>query len=322
MGKRRWDLAADREEEPEKWSTHIATLEAHQPFRGLRYRTARKDGLSTYLSVSGRPVFDPEGKFLGYRGVASDVTAEIRSKQAEQALRQAQTELAHVARVTTLGELAASIAHEINQPLSAVVTNASVSLRLLDSPVPNLEEARQALSCIKSDANRAAHVIARIRDLTRKTPFQKEQLDINDVVQEVTALTRSEMDRNRVELSTQLAGDLPPVQADRIELQQLLLNLIVNAIEAMRDGAKRNLLITSNKDGANYVRVSVCDSGRGLDPAATDRIFQAFYTTKPGGMGMGLAICRSIVGRIGGQLSARANAPCGTIFEFSIPLTK
>jgi C4-dicarboxylate-specific signal transduction histidine kinase len=266
-------------------------------------------------------VFDPDGKFLGYRGVTSDVTAEIRSEQAEQALRQAQTELAHIARVTTLGELAASIAHEINQPLGAVVTNASASLRLLDGQVPNLEEARQALSCIINDANRAADVIARIWALTTKKPFQKEQVDINDVVLEVTGLTRTEMDRNRVELSTQLAGDLPPVQADRIELQQLLLNLIINAIEAMSDGAKRDLLIASTKD-ANYVRVSVCDSGRGLDPAATDRIFQAFYTTKPGGMGMGLAICRSIAGRMGGQLSARDNAPRGTIFEFSIPLTK
>jgi PAS domain S-box-containing protein len=322
LGKRRWDLAADCEEEPEKWTNHIATLEAHQPFRGFRYRPARPDGSVNYTSVSGRPVFDPDGKFLGYRGVANDVTAEMRSEQAKQALREAQTELAHVGRVTTLGELAGSIAHEINQPLGAVVTNASAGLRLLDGQVPDLEEARQALSCIINDANRAADVIARIRALTKKTPFQKEQLDINDVILQVTALTRSEMDRNRVELSTQLAGDLSPVQADRIELQQLLLNLIINAIEAMRDSAGRDLLIASTKDNANYVRVSVCDSGRGLDPATTDRIFQAFYTTKSDGMGMGLAICRSIIERLDGQLSARGNAPCGTIFEFSIPMTE
>src|SRR6266498_407894 len=314
IGKRRWELAADRDEEPEKWRAHIATMDAHQPFRGFRYRAAAPDGSSIYVSVSGKPVFDADGSLLGYRGVATDVSAEVRGEQAERALQEAQTELAHVARVTTLGELTASIAHEVNQPLAAVVTNAGAGLRLLD--VPDLAEAREALSCIISDANRAADVIARIRALTRKTPFQKQQVDLNDVVREVAGLTRTEMDRNRVELRTELADDLPSVQADRIELQQLVLNLIVNAIEAMSDGARRDLLIASKKDDANNVRVSVCDSGRGLDPAAADRIFQPFYTTKPGGMGMGLAICRSILERLGGRPSTRANAPCGTIFEF------
>jgi PAS domain S-box-containing protein len=311
VGMRRWDLAADREEEPEKWRAHIATMEAHEPFRGFRYRGARPDGSPIYVSVSGKPVFDLDGKFLGYRGIATDVSAE-------QALLEAQTELAHVARVTTLGELTASIAHEVNQPLAAVVTNASAGLRLLE--VPDFAEAREALSCIISDANRAADVIARIRALTRKTPFQKQQVDLNDVVREVAGLTRTEMDRNGVELRMQLVDDLPPVQADRIELQQLVLNLIVNAIEAMSDGARRDLSISSTTDDANHARVSVCDSGRGLDPAAADRIFQPFYTTKPGGMGMGLAICRSILERLGGHLSARANAPCGTIFEVRIPI--
>src|SRR6266511_1345916 len=320
IGKRRWELAADRDEEPEKWRAHIATMDAHQPFRGFRYRAAAPDGSSIYVSVSGKPVFDADGSFLGYRGVATDVSAEVRGEQAERALQEAQTELAHVARVTTLGELTASIAHEVNQPLAAVVTNAGAGLRLLD--VPDLAEAREALSCIISDANRAADVIARIRALTRKTPFQKQQVDLNDVVREVAGLTRTEMDRHRVELRTELADDLPSVQADRIELQQLVLNLIVNAIEAMSDGARRDLLIASKKDDANNVRVSVCDSGRGLDPAAADRIFQPFYTTKPGGMGMGLAICRSILERLGGRLSTRANAPCGTIFEFRIPIER
>jgi PAS domain S-box-containing protein len=318
IGKRRWELAADREEEPEKWRAHIATLEAHEPFRGLRYRASRPDGLAIYLSVNGKPVFDANGTFLGYRGIASDVSAEVRGEQAERALLEAQTELAHVARVTTLGELTASIAHEVNQPLAAVVTNAGAGLRLLEGE--DVAEASEALKSIISDANRAADVIARIRALTRKTPFQRQQVDLNDIVREVATLTRTEMDRNRVELRTQLAEDLPPVQADRIELQQLVLNLIVNAIEAMSDGARRDLLIASKKDDANHVRVSVCDTGRGLDPAAADRIFQPFYTTKPAGMGMGLAICRSILERLGGRLSARANAPCGTIFEFRIPV--
>jgi PAS domain S-box-containing protein len=173
VGTRRWDMAADHEEEPEKWRAHIATMEAHEPFRGFMYRAARPDGSSIYVSVSGKPVFDVDGKFLGYRGVATDVSAE-------RALLEAQTELAHVARVTTLGELAASIAHEVNQPLAAVVTNAGAGLRFLD--VPDLAEARETLNCIISDANRAADVIARIRAPTKKTPFRKQQVDLNDVV--------------------------------------------------------------------------------------------------------------------------------------------
>jgi PAS domain S-box-containing protein len=320
IGARRWELAADREDEPEKWRAHLATLEAHQPFRDFRYRIARPDGSPLYVSVSGQPVFGVNGTFLGYRGVAANVTTEVRAEQTERALREAQADLARVTRVTTLGELAASIAHEVNQPLAAILSNAGAGLRLLDAPVPDIPEAREALKSIMNDARRAGDVIARIRALTEKAPFQKEQLDVNAVIREVAALTRSEMQRNRVELRTELMTDLPPVQADRIELQQLLLNLIINANESMSDGAKRDLLIASTEGETDSVRVLVCDSGRGLDPAAADRIFQAFYTTKPGGMGMGLAICRSIIERLGGQLSARANVPCGTIFEFSIPV--
>jgi PAS domain S-box-containing protein len=320
VGMRRWDLAVDREQEPQKWRAHIATMEAHEPFRSFRYRGVRPDGSPIYVSVSGKPVFDIDGKFLGYRGIASDLTAEVRRAQAEQALREAQAELAHVARVTTLGELTASIAHEVNQPLGAIVTNAGASLRLLESRVPDVAEAREGLKAIINDANRAADVIGRIRALTKKAPFQRQQVDLNELIREVAALTRAEMDRNRVELRFQLDADLPPIEADRIELQQLLLNLIVNAIEAMSEARTRELLIVSTKGDANDVRVSVCDSGRGLDPAATNRIFEAFYTTKAGGMGMGLAICRSIIERLGGRLWARANMPCGSIFEFAIPI--
>ncbi len=320
IGSRRWELAADYEDEPEKWRAHLVTLEAHQPFRGFRYRIARPDGSALYVSVSGKPVFDVNRKFLGYRGIATNVTTEVRAEQTEHALREAQADLAHVTRVTTLGELAASIAHEVNQPLAAILTNAGAGLRFLDAPVPDVPEVREALKSIMNDARRAGDVIARIRALTKKAPFQKQRLDVNEVIREVAALTRGEMDRNGVELRTQLANDLPPVQADRIELQQLLLNLIINANEAMSDGAKRDLLIASTEDEADNVRVLVCDSGQGLDPAAADRMFHAFYTTKPRGMGMGLAICRSIIERLGGQLSARANVPCGTIFEFSIPV--
>ena len=320
LGLRRWDLAADCGEEPEKWRAHISMLEAHQPFRGFRYRTSLPDASAIYLSASGKPVYDANGNFRGYRGVASDISTEVRAEEAERALRQAQAELAHVTRVTTLGELATSIAHEINQPLAAIVTEASAALRWLNQQVPNLPESRQALDAIIKAANHTADLTTRIRALAKKSPIQKQPLDINDVIIEVVTLTRAELNLNRVELRTQLADDLPLVQADRIELQQVVLNLIINAIEAMSDGDERDLLIASTKHDTNNVRVLVGDSGQGLDPATADRMFQAFYTTKPGGMGMGLSICRSIIERLGGHLSARANAPRGTILEFSIPI--
>ena len=319
IGSHRWELAADREDEPEKWRIHLAALEAHQPFREFKYRIARPDGSALYLSVSGKPLFAADGRFLGYCGTAADVTAAARAEQAEQALREAQAELAHVTRIMTLGELSASIAHELNQPIGAVINDARAGLHWLDKSSPNLSEAREVLESIVKTANRAAEVIERIRALTKKAPAQKIELDINEVILEVTALTRAEIHRNHVTLHTQLANELPPVQADRIEFQQVMLNLIINAIEAMEESVRRDLLIASRTDGSK-VRVEVCDSGQGLKPGTADHIFQPFFTTKSSGMGMGLAICRTIVERFGGKLSARANAPCGTIFEFSIPL--
>jgi PAS domain S-box-containing protein len=319
-GLKRWDLAADREEEAEKWRDHIETLDMHQPFRGFRYKMTRPDGAAAYVSVSAKPMFDADLTFLGYRGVTSDITAEVRADQAERALREAQDELAHITRVTTLGELAASIAHEISQPLAAIATDAGTGLRWLDRDVPNLPEVRESFEHIVKAARHAGDVLGRIRTLSRKAPSRKEALDVNEAIREVTTLTRAEMVRNRVELRTELDADLPAVQADKTELQQVLINLIVNAIEAMSDGDRRDLLIASTRHDANHVRLSVCDSGPGVDPAAADRIFQAFYTTKPAGLGMGLAICKSIIDGFGGQLFARSNAPCGTIFEFTLPV--
>jgi PAS domain S-box-containing protein len=319
IGSLRWELAADREDEPEKWRAHLAALDAHQPFRGFKYRIARPDGSALYISVSGKPLFDAEGKFLGYRGTAADVTAEVRAEQAEQALREAQAELAHVTRVMTMGELSASIAHELTQPIGAVINDARAGLNWLNKPTPNLSEAREVLESIVKTADRAAEVIDRIRALTKKAPGLRTELNINEVILEVTALMRAELRRNDVTLRTQLADELPPVRTDRIELQQVMLNLIINAIEAMEKGVRRDLLIASRKGGSK-VQVEVCDTGKGLEPGTADRIFQPFFTTKPGGMGLGLAICRTIVERLGGKLSARANMPCGTVFELSMPL--
>jgi PAS domain S-box-containing protein len=242
-------------------------------------------------------------------------------KQTQEALQQARAELAHVTRVTTLGELTASIAHEVNQPIAAVVTNAGAGLRWLAAQPPDLEEARQTLHRIIKDGNRASEVIGRIRALVKKAPARKDRLDINETVLEVVALTRSEAERNRVSLQTRLAKDLPRIPGDRIQLQQVILNLIVNALEAMsgESAGPRGVLISSEKDGSKSVIVAVRDSGAGLGSVSLEQLFDAFYTTKPDGMGMGLAISRSIIEAHGGRLWATPNVPQGAVFQFTLP---
>jgi signal transduction histidine kinase len=262
--------------------------------------------------------------------------------KAEEALQKAQAELAHVARVTTLGELTASIAHEINQPLSAVVNNANAGLRWLSGESPNIDEAREAIRRILRDGNRAAEVISKTRALFKKAPMTKEQFDINEAVEEIVTLTHSEAQRNRVLVRTRLDGNIPLVLGDRVQLQQVVLNLLINAIEAvsgMSEG-RREVFVRSQKgrgdaresrdQNAGYhdpaeaesthALVAVCDSGRGLDPTALEHLFDAFYTTKPQGLGMGLAISRSIIEAHGGRLWAKANAPQGAIVQFALPI--
>jgi C4-dicarboxylate-specific signal transduction histidine kinase len=243
-------------------------------------------------------------------------------KHAEEELQQAHAELTHVTRLTTLGELTASIAHEVNQPLTAVALNANACLRWLGGKAPNLKESQLALQRIIREAERASEVIGRIRTLAKKTPPRKERTDINDVLLEVIALARGELRRHRVALQTQLADGLPPVLADRIQLQQVILNLIINGIEAMSGISERprELLIRSAKHEDGGVLVAVRDSGVGLDAGSVDHIFNPFYTTKPNGMGMGLAISRSIIEAHGGRLWATANMPSGTIFQFTLPI--
>jgi PAS domain S-box-containing protein len=250
--------------------------------------------------------------------IARDLTDHM---QASEALRDAQTELAHVNRVTTMGQLAASIAHEVSQPVAAVVANADAALRWLTVQPPDLEEVRQALADIIKDGNRAGEVIERIRAaLIKKAPLRNDQLDINQTILDVIALTRSEMLRNGVSLHTQLTKGLPLVQGDRIQLQQVMLNLIVNAIEATSGSSEqaRELLISTEKDATNAVLVAVRDSGPGLDAEGQSHLFDAFYTTKPGGMGMGLSICRSIIEAHGGRIWATANTPRGANFQFAL----
>jgi signal transduction histidine kinase len=269
-------------------------------------------------TISGRPVFDAEGRFSGYRGVARDIAERQR---AEEALQKAQAELAHVTRVATLGELTASIAHEINQPLGAVVNNASACVRWLATS--NLEEARQSPALIIADGHRAAETIRRIRNLAQKAP-QKDWLDLNDTIRDVIALVRSEVQRNGVALETHLAGDVPLIMGDRIQLQQVLLNLLMNAIEAMSGvgAGPRELWVSSEFVAATEVLVAVRDSGPGFDPQSFDRLFEAFYTTKPHGLGMGLAISRSIIEAHAGRLWATAYAPHGAVLQFTLPMRR
>ena len=240
---------------------------------------------------------------------------------ASEALREAQAELAHVNRVTTMGQLAASIAHEVNQPLAASVTNAHAGLRWLGLQPPNLEEVREALAAIVTDSNRASDVINRMRALIKKAPARKDGLQINEVILEVTALMRGELVKSGVSLNTQLAQGLPLIQGDRVQLQQVLVNLIMNAVEAMGsvNHGSRKLLIGTGADEAGRVRISVQDSGPGLNSQVFDRLFDPFYTTKADGMGMGLSICRSIIEAHDGRIWASAMPGSGSTFNVSLP---
>jgi len=246
---------------------------------------------------------------------------ETRVQERTEALQRVQTELAHVSRVMTLGELTASIAHEVNQPLAAIVTNSNACLRWLGGATPNLAEARHAVERIIKDGYRASEVISRVRTLVKKTPPRNDLVDLNEVIVEVLALAQSEARRNHVLLKQDLANGLPPVLGDRVQLQQVILNLIVNGLEAIakvNEGA-RELTVSSGKDESDNLFVAVRDSGEGLDQVNLEQVFDAFFTTKPDGMGMGLAICRTIIESHGGRLWAAANPPRGAMFQFSLP---
>ncbi|RXH38058.1 ATPase [Bradyrhizobium nanningense] len=324
IGLLRWDIACDLEEEPEKWRQHRATLQAHQPFRDLVYRTQNRIGSPIYVRTSGKPFFDGNGNFLGYRGVSTNITATIRADQAEQELRKAQAELAHVTRVTALGELTTSIAHEINQPLAAIINNAEASLGWMGREAPDLAAARSSVEWIIEDAIRASEVIRRVRALAKKGEIEMVPLDINEVVKDVIALVTRELVSNRVRLRTELTAALPMILGDRIQLQQVIINLVMNGIEAMDavTDRPRELLIQSSKDDLGHVQLAVADCGVGISEKDADHVLDPFFTTKSTGLGMGLSICRSIVEAHGGRLSmVHKNGP-GATFQFALPLHK
>jgi len=283
----------------------------------FEHRLLMPDGAVKYIRVVAH--LPPGGS--EFVGAVTDIT---EFKRSQEALRTSQAELAHVTRLMTMGELAGSIAHEVNQPLSAIAASGGACIRWLASPTPNLEEAREAAARIVRDARRAGDVIQRIRALTRKATTEKERLDLNGAIQEILGLAKAEMLKNRVALRTELRDDLPKVLGDRIQLQQLVLNLIMNGIEAMSavGDRPRELAISTQSGEPDQVLVRVRDSGVGLDPKSSERIFDAFYTTKPTGMGMGLSISRSIVQNHGGRLWAVPNdrGP-GTTFQFTVPAT-
>jgi len=247
-------------------------------------------------------------------------TESLERKQAEEALRQAQSELARVSRVTIMGELTASLAHEVNQPIAAAVTNANTCLRWLTRDHPDVAEAREAASRIVKDATRAAGIISRVRLLFKKGTAQREVVDVNEAIREMIVLLRGEATRYNITVRLELAADLPRIVGDRVQLQQVLMNLIVNSIDAMKevDGA-RELAVKSQRTEKEEVLVSVSDSGIGLPPQEADQIFNAFFTTKPHGTGMGLRISRSIVESHGGRLWAAGNSPGGASFHFALP---
>lgn len=283
----------------------------------LEHRLLMPDSSVKHVQVVAHAVKDTAGN-LEFVGAVMDVTA---AKRAEEEMQQTRNSLTHANRVTTLGEMTASIAHEVNQPIAAVVVNAGAALRWLAANPPNHSEVEKALSRILKDGNRAGDVIARTRALAKRLPQRNDGLDINDAIREVIALTRSEADSHRISLHSKLERDLPLVSGDRVQLQQVVLNLVVNAIQAMAGEAEgaRELKISSRRSDTKGVLVAVEDTGPGLDPADLDRAFDAFYTTKSDGIGLGLAICRSIIEAHDGKLWASSNKPGGAIFQFSLP---
>jgi C4-dicarboxylate-specific signal transduction histidine kinase len=279
-------------------------------------RLLMPDGAVKHIHVAAHAIRDQASQ-LEFIGALIDITA---TKRAEEELHKARTELAHATRVTILGELAASIAHEVYQPLTAIAANAEAGLLFLDRKNPDLGEARDALQQIIMDGNRADEVIRHVRTLANKTDIQKVPLDINDVIEEVTLIFRHEAMSHGVSLRQELASALPQVFGDRVQLQQVIMNLLMNGLQATSPvtGRRHELRIRSQEHGPDQILVAVEDSGTGIELQNVDRLFSAFFTTKPNGMGIGLSICRSIVEQHGGNIWATRNSGAGSTFQFTL----
>jgi PAS domain S-box-containing protein len=304
-------------EDRAKWQGAIDRAIAEKSGYEVEFRILLPGGTVKHIHTVGHPVLNASGDLTQFVGSSTDITER---KHAEEALRQAQTDLAHASRVTTMGELTASLAHEVNQPIAAAVTDANTCLRWLMRDQPDLEEARAAASRIVKDATRAADIISRIRLLFKKVSPQRELVDVNEVIREMTILLRNEASRYSISVRTELEADFPLVVGDRVQLQQVFMNLILNAIDAVKDvDGTRELTIKSQREENDQLLVSVSDTGVGLPPQQADQIFNAFFTTKPHGTGMGLRISRSIVESHGGRLWAADNPPRGASFHLTLP---
>jgi C4-dicarboxylate-specific signal transduction histidine kinase len=282
-----------------------------------QYRLMMPDKSIKHLHALAHATRDHDGQ-LEYIAAVQDVTERRIS---EEALGKLQSELAHMARVTSLGTLTASIAHEVNQPLSGIITNASTCVRMLDADPPNIDGARETARRTIRDGHRAADVITQLRALFSKKDVTIEAINLNEAAQEVIALSLGELQRNRVILRSELTDGLPLVAGDRVQLQQVILNLVRNASDAMKevDDRPRHLLIRTEPDEGDQVRLTVRDVGTGFDPEVMNKLFDAFYTTKADGMGIGLSVCRSIIASHHGRLWAKLNEGPGATFSFSVP---
>jgi PAS domain S-box-containing protein len=309
---------------PDDWGkVYEEALQAWRQKRdyGSEFRIVLPDGTVKYLDATSHPVFSVDGELVEVVGTHVDITERKRAEAEHERLRQLESDLAHMNRVGMMGELAASLAHEITQPIAAGRNNARAALNFLDQQPPDLGEVREALGCAVGDADRAGQIVDRIRDHIKKAPPRKHRFDLNEAINEVIVLARSAIAENGVSVQTRLSEGLAPVEGDRVQLQQVILNLVLNAAEAMSviDRGARQLLISTDQGGANGVLVAVRDSGPGIDPEHIERVFDAFYTTKPSGVGMGLSICRSIIEAHSGRLWADANELGGAAFQFTLP---
>jgi PAS domain S-box-containing protein len=297
----------------------LPAFQARKPFR-MEYRLRRADGEYRWLIESGIPRYTPGGEFEGYIGSNIDITDRKRAEEERERLRQVLADLAHTNRVTTMGELTASFAHEIKQPIAAAVTDARTCLRWLARDRPDIEEAREAASRIIKDVTVASEITSRIHSLFKKEELQRQLVDVNEIIREMIALLRGEAGRYSISIHTELTTDLPNIRGDRVQLQQVFMNLMINAIDAMHEmNAARDLTIKSQRNPEDQLLVSVSDNGVGLPPQHADKIFDAFFTTKSQGTGMGLPISRSIIESHGGSLWASPNSERGTTFQFTLP---
>jgi PAS domain S-box-containing protein len=294
----------------------IAELRRTGSFQPYEKEFLRKDGGRVPVLIGGTAFGEPREQAVAF---VVDLTER---KRAEEALRRLEADLAHMNRLSIMGELAASLAHEITQPVASARNNARAALNFLGRHPPNLEEVTEALDCVVGDADRAGAILDRIRDHIKKAPPRKHEFELNEAINEVLDLARTALAKNEIAVQTRLAERLPTVEGDRVQVQQVLLNLTLNAVEAIGDvetGPPRNLSISAEQTGAGDVVVAVRDSGHGIDATHLERVFDAFYTTKPSGVGMGLSICRSIIAAHGGRLWAEPNQPRGAAFQFTLP---